>query len=257
MDKFNAQPIHVRIAVILVALAALGAGTYFSLVEEIEQGITAQTSKAKKAQDEAEKLEKQYGDTALLEALEKEEADLRAQLEANKELLPTEGRIPSLISALQREANDRGLKINKFKPGSREVDDYLARIPVEMTVETTYPVLISFFTALAQPGMRMMTVKDLKLKALPMKDFIDKTKLRDSAKVSQPLTASNADPTARARENYAAVAALLAMLDAYDEAVKRSRIEASFVVNAYSYTGRPLSPEELLARNKKKAKRRR
>ena len=249
MDRFEALPLPQKVVIIFIVLAAVAGGYYFMFVTDTLANIDLAKAKVVQHEKKAQTLA-MYEDEAQFQALADEEKEIREQLEANKALLPEEDKIPQLITAIKRQADERGLYILKFKPHEREQDDYVARVPVDMSVQGSYPVLISFFEALAQPGMRMMTVSDIKLKFLPVEDFKQgkdtKTSLADKMlKKGGGGGGQSEDPADQ----------LLAQLDDYKLALDRYEIKAEFTVNAYSYTGKPLSPEERKAR--KRGRRRR
>ena len=249
MDRFEALPLPQKVLIGFLVLALAGGGFYFVMIGDAEAAINAAQSRVRKAEQQIAQLKK-YESGELLRALEAEEAELQEQLAANKALLPEEEKLPALITSIKRQADERGLKINLFKKKDRFPDDYVDIIPVEMEVEGSFPVVVSFFEALAQPGMRMMTVSGLDVEARDVKSIIDDKRLQDQTSMipgtgigsGQVVDKKKMTPT----EHF------LHKLDTYDAAVDRMQVTSKFTVNAYSYTGKLLSAEERKKRKSKK-----
>lgn len=255
MNKFEALPLPQKLLAAFLALALLGGGYYFLIISDIELSIQAAQAKARKSQQKVAQLKK-YESGELLKALQAEEAELKEQLAANKSLLPEDERMPNLITSIKRQADERGLKILLIKREEKTLDDYVALNPVETQVEGSFPVVISFFEALAQPGMRMMTVNDLHIEALNVKKLIEERRVDAMAgPTPSALVIANANAEEAEKKQMSPTEQFLERLDSYDTAVERMRVKASFVINAYSYTGKLLSAEERKKRDKLAQKR--
>ncbi|MDP6944498.1 MAG: type 4a pilus biogenesis protein PilO [Myxococcota bacterium] len=249
MDRFEALPTPQKLLIGFLGLAVVGGGCYFLLIGDAEAAITAAKNKIRKAEQQIQQLKK-YESGELLRALEAEEAELQEQLAANKALLPEEEKVPALITSIKRQADERGLKINLFKRKDKYPDDYVELIPVEMEVEGSFPVVVSFFEALAQPGMRMMTVSGLDIESLDVKSIMDERRVEQQ---TATLTSTGVRAGQKVeKKNMTPTEIFLAKLDAYDGAVERMRVKAKFVVNAYSYTGELLTAEQRKQRKKRR-----
>ncbi len=172
MDRLESLPFPHKVLITVLVLALVAGAGYFLMISDVEASIGAANSKLKKAQGNLAQLKK-YEDGKLLADLRAEEDELKEQLAANKALLPEDEKIPALITSIKRQADERGLKINLFAKGDRQSEDYVDVIPVDMEVEGSFFVVVSFFEALAQPGMRMMTVNDLTIKAFDVKQLME------------------------------------------------------------------------------------
>lgn len=250
MDKFNALPLQAKLLALIATLGVLFAGFYFVLLDDLETQKTGARARVTKAQTDAKKL-KTYGEPQRMEKLVEEEKKLRDRLEANKGMLPEKEKIADLTEVLERQADERGLNVKEREKLAPEMLDYVKRIPVRMKVEGTFPAIVSFIGALAQPGMRLMTVDDISLRAIPLKEFMPK--VRDAAPLASRRGAAGGADTAAQR---AAVQQLLGQLDSYEEALKRATISATFTVSAYSFTGQLVPPDEKAKRRKNKRRRR-
>lgn len=253
MDRFNDLSTPAKILTVFVVMAVIAGGFYFLLISDVEAQITSAEAQRKAAEAEAAQLGQQTP-ASELERLKADEKELKERLERNKELLPRKEELPRLIASIKGKADELGLKILRFVKNDRQLEDYIAKIPVQMEVEATFPVLIAFFDALADEGMRMMTVTDIDLNILPIKRFIPEQEKDNRRERRRNLTPDDV--------RRAAMAELIARLDAYDAGLKRAKIAASFTVNAFSYTGKLLSAEERkkrarAARKKSRKKKRR
>lgn len=247
MDKLNALPVQAKALVVLAVLGVIFGVFYFLVLPDAEAQVRSAQSKNKQAQVKIAKL-RTYGDASRLQKLEAEEKKLRERLEANKAMLPSDERMADLTEELAQQADERGLVVLESSKGEIVPEDYVKRIPVDMHVQGTLPALISFLDALAQPGMRLMTVTDLELKARAIKDFMpDLPKMARSMRFGR-----NARPEDIQR---ATIQNQIALLDAYDVASKRATIDARFTVNAYSYTGKLAPPVDKKHRRKRRRRR--
>ncbi|MCB9728761.1 MAG: type 4a pilus biogenesis protein PilO [Deltaproteobacteria bacterium] len=260
MDRFDALPSAQRALIFFLVVAGVAGALYFVLIDgaqaEITQAINATANFEKKAA-----TLKKYEDDEPFNALVAQEEELKEQLAANKALLPEKEQIPALITSIKRQADERGLKIMKFDKKDRQPDDYVDIIPVKMEVEGAFPVVVSFFEALAQPGMRMMTVKDLELSAIPFRKQSanvlpgggaagDERHIKPGTRRDPTNTEADAGDSVRS-------SAVLSALDAYSRVIGNWKIEARFTVNAYSYSGKLLDDAERAKRDKTKKRRKR
>ncbi|MGM0574302.1 MAG: type 4a pilus biogenesis protein PilO [Myxococcota bacterium] len=256
MDRFEALPTPQKALIVFLAMAAVAGLFYFLLISDAESRITAAQTRLRQAQTKKAQLDK-YGGGELLRDLEAEEAELQEQLAVNKALLPEEEKIPALITSIKRQADERGLKINMFKKTERRPDDYVDIIPVKMEVEGSFPVVVSFFDALAQPGMRMMTVEDLELEAIPVRRQMKDGPGSGAEAFARATGRAAGARQAQRREGLSPAEQFLQKLERYEQTVERMKITANFTVNAYSYTGELLSAEERQDRKRRRRQRRR
>jgi Tfp pilus assembly protein PilO len=257
MDRFEALGRPQKILVAFVLMALVGGGFYFLLITDAEAEIMAAQSRAGKAEAKLAQLKK-YESGELMKALKKEEEKLHEELKANMELLPENEEIPQLISSIKRQADELDLKIILFKKGERYPEDYVDVIPLEMQVEGAFPVVISFFEAIAEPGMRMMTLSDIKFVGLSLNEVLD---IEEAAIAETKITQGiiqGADRGGSAKKNKdSAVERFLKKIDSYEAAAKKMRVAATFTINAYSYSGELVSAAVAKKRQSTKKKRRR
>lgn len=262
LERFESLPLPQQLVMLFLALAFVGGGYYFIIIGSIE----ARKSQARNTELQAEKrLQslKRYEDDSQFKLLEQERKDVEDQLLANRALLPDDDKLPTLITRIKRQADERGLKILRFSRKDHILDDWVSAVPVEIAVEGSFPVIISFLEALAQPGMRMMTVADLKLMSQPIGRFLDDDKAgaeTDTVALG-PLGLGGEGDSIGGEESIGGgpslspALELLAKLDDFEDARDRYQMRALFTVNAYSYTGRPLSAAEKAALRTQRTKR--
>ncbi|MEZ4266169.1 MAG: type 4a pilus biogenesis protein PilO [Myxococcota bacterium] len=260
MDRFEALPTPQKALIFFLVVALVAGGLYFLLIDGAQAKITSAVNETSNHEKKAATLKK-YEDDELFTALAAEEEELKEQLAANKALLPEKEQIPALITSIKRQADERGLKILKFDKKDRMPDDYVDIIPVKMEVEGAFPVVVSFLEALAQPGMRMMTVKDLELRAVPFRKQAANILVTGSRGSDKRTTkpGSAKDPSYSAAEAGAGpgTSQVISKLDDYAKVIGNWKIQAQFTVNAYSYSGQLLDAKERAQRDKSKKRRKR
>jgi len=249
MDQLNDAPIQVKALVILVFAGLIFAVFYFMLLEEVRGSITSAQNAKKKAEDEVLTL-KRYEDTSQLKQLKLKEEQLKKRLKANKERLPTEEKIADLFEAMARRAETQGLELGTRTKLPPEYEDYVKKVPIKMTVKGTFPAVIKYFRSLTGNDMRLVTLSSLHIKQLSFTDVMPEVeKQRRITRRDQFGRPAVSEEVSAARE-------LVSKLDAYDEGRPRARVQADFVVTAYSYTGK-LAPAGKKKRRKRRRRRRR
>lgn len=260
MDRFEALPTPQKALIFFLVVAGVAGALYFLLIDGAQAKIAAAVNETSTHEKNAAALKK-YEDDELFTALAAEEEELKEQLAANKALLPEKEQIPALITSIKRQADERGLKILKFDKKDRLLDDYVDIIPVKIEVEGAFPVVVSFLEALAAPGMRMMTVKDLELHSIPFRKQAASILLMGSrgSPMRQNAQRSVKDPK-RSADDEGAIAGtsqLIMLLDDYAKVIASWKIQAQFTVNAYSYSGQLLDAKERAQRDKSNKRRKR
>lgn len=253
MEQFEALPLPHKVLIVFLAMACVAGLFYFLLISDLEADIALSQKKITKTEQKAAQL-KRYESPELMAALDQQMAELKEQLAANKALLPEAEQIPALITSIKRQADELGLKIERFEKTERSSEDYVDTIPVKMEVEGSFPVVVAFFEALAQPGMRMMTVTDMNFKSLPIKELME----RESAFPvvgGMPSSGGRAGKGSGRDGPSSPIQQFIDRLDNYERAVGNMRVAAKFTVNAYSYTGQLLSNEERTRRSRMKKRR--
>ncbi len=133
-----------------------------------------------------------------------------------------------------------------------------------MEVQGSFPIVVSFFEALAQPNMRMMTVNDLKMQAVPIKKLMKKDS--GSAGVPDVHARKTSAASSDKGDHRSGIAGhgpmtpteqLIKKIEDYENAADGMQVVAKFTVHAYSYSGKLLDSEERAKRDRRRKKRRR
>lgn len=141
-QSFAAQPVAVKVMILVFILAILGAFYYFALhspiVEEIE-GANARYAQLEQEMSEAEARQREY--IRLREELAAREGLDRA----NMRVLPEAAEMASFLQDLNRLAETSGLVIRLVEPRPEEPDVHFVRLPVALRVSGRYHQLSRFF----------------------------------------------------------------------------------------------------------------
>ncbi|RMD85623.1 MAG: pilus assembly protein PilO [Candidatus Dadabacteria bacterium] len=80
-----------------------------------------------------------------LDRYKEEVKKLDIKLQFALQELPDKSEIPELLSSISGLAKDSGLEVGLFKVNAEELDEFYARVPVEISVTGTYHQIASFF----------------------------------------------------------------------------------------------------------------
>lgn len=243
MEKFLEIPIQQKLLLLAVLMLLLAGGVYFFGVSPIQDEIQSERSRYNKAAQEHKRLA-QYKESETIKKLAEEEAAQLALIEENKKLLPTEDELPQFIQSIKSDADTVNLDIQRFEVGQRELQDYYTKIPIFVKVVGTYPQVIGFLKTLAAPSKRIVNVKDLRIKKVPLK----MKQLEDLLGQQSDAMREIKGDDKQKREASSPEMRRLEKLKQYEALNSRSLVEGNFTVYTFSYTG-TLAPQD----KKKKA----
>ena len=222
----------------------------FGLIGDLEEQAAAKNAEAGRIQKEVEKLKKDMTKKEVKVDPENDPKILRPRLEAYKNDLPTSENWPEFVKSFNKLAKKKGIDIRSFDPQAPEVDDYVTFTPVKVTAVSNFPVLVKFLSELSRPGTpdepnRIVTVEALDMKSEALKDYLPKGVFSQGAakKANAGLTEDEIKQ------------AIVRRLDAYEFAARKTMLEVKLTLRVYTYTGKPLTEEEINERKKKKRKR--
>jgi type IV pilus assembly protein PilO len=98
-----------------------------------------------------------------LDALKKQSAELKAELDRAKKALPEGPEIPELIKDISETGRKVGLEISRFQPLAEsfsDTNDFVAEVPIALAVEGSYHQVAMFFDRLAKMD-RIVQIKDI------------------------------------------------------------------------------------------------
>jgi Tfp pilus assembly protein PilO len=165
LEKLNAQPTVVKIAVMLFLIAAIaGGGYYFVVMGMMESNkTTASTLAAKeKENNELRQFESRLTD------LDRSIVALKSQLEQQKQIVPDEKNADTFIIMLQEQAANSGINIRKLESKPVANREYYTEVPFGITLDGSYYGVLTFFDKLSGQT-RIVNVSDLTMKSLANK----------------------------------------------------------------------------------------
>ena len=221
----------------------------FGVVGDLEEQAAAKNAEAAKVQKEVEKLKKDMVKKEVKVDPESDPKILKPRLEAYKNDLPTSENWPEFVKSFNKLAKKKGLDIRSFDPQEPQDDDYVKFTPVKVTAVANFQVLVKFLDELARPGTRdepnrIVTLEAIDLKSEGVKDYLPKGVFAQgaSAKANAGLTEDEIKQ------------ATIRRLDAYEFAARKTELEIKLTLRVYTYTGKPLTEEQIQKRKKKKRK---
>lgn len=231
MERFDTLPLQQKLLLLTGVLLIVAGAAYFFGISPLEGGINSAKGKQKKLSQDHQALA-QYRQKEKLAKLDEEEQGEIAKIEDNKKQLPTEDQLPEFIQSIKSDADVAGLEIMKFDLGNRELEDYYARVPVNIRVVGTSLQLITFLKTLAAPNRRIINVTDLRInrisgQAAKLQTMLGET---DEIRALRSLSATRSLTPQEARA--------LKIVE-YEASSKLALIQADFTAYAFSYTGEP------------------
>ncbi|MCA9545682.1 MAG: type 4a pilus biogenesis protein PilO [Myxococcales bacterium] len=158
-DKLSALPAAQKAALLIMLMAAVGAGWYFLYYDETrtliakEKGQTDQLTKTLADEKEIEKN---------LAVYKAEIEELRAERDRMRDRLPDNAEIADLLEKIHGQAKITGLEIARFERKPTEVESMYARIPVKMELVGNFKEITTFFFYLGKLT-RIVNVEDIQL----------------------------------------------------------------------------------------------
>ncbi len=140
------RPLGHRIGIWLGTIAVIGlllwANTYSPSYTEYSEAVT----KIESLRSEVSKEKRLALD---LDRYKQEVRALDLRLEFALQELPDKSEIPELLSSVSSLAKEAGLEVNLFKVNAEKLDEFYARVPVEISVNGSYHQVVSFFDEVA------------------------------------------------------------------------------------------------------------
>jgi len=159
VEKVLNLPAYQRILIMVIIMAAIGAGFYFGVyqgqLDEYQQ-LVAQRDTVQA------RLEKNQRIAAKLEVYKKEYAKLEEQLEQALGELPLKKEIPSLLTNVGELAKEKGLDILRFQPKPEVSKGFYAEVPVALKLKGSYHQAALFFDAVGKME-RIVNIQGLKM----------------------------------------------------------------------------------------------
>lgn len=158
-DKLGALPSAQKAALLIMLMAAVGAGWYFMYYDETRTLIAkekGQTDQLTKTLSEEKEIESN------LATYKAEIEELRSERDRMRDRLPDNAEIADLLEKIHGQAKITGLEIARFERKPTEVESLYARIPVKMELKGSFKEISTFFFYLGKLT-RIVNVEDIQL----------------------------------------------------------------------------------------------
>jgi len=161
IERINKLGTPIKAGIIFGIIALLTAGTYFLVISDIDDRITA--IKADQASKDQVLAEKQSIADNLNERRKEMDA-LEQRFQEALTQLPEKKDIDELLSQLNDVGKKSGLEISKVTPGAEAGEGFYSRIPISMAVTGNYHEVAMFLQEIANLR-RIVNVSDIRLGA--------------------------------------------------------------------------------------------
>ena len=149
MEQLKALGFKGQMAIMVIMMGIIGFGGY-KFWPNIEQANKQIKRKQDKLDDLNAEITKGLNLEKKLPELEREIANLEAQLEQLKTIMPPDQIDSEIVSKFEQLAGRSRLSINKMNPGRRQRKEFYDEYPITLDVEANYHDLGLFFDRLAQ-----------------------------------------------------------------------------------------------------------
>jgi len=156
-------PILPRLAAWLVAMLLVVAGGWFLLLSSASEQLDAERNREPTLRaDYRSKL----GQAVNLTELRKQKLQVQEYVTQLEKQLPGKAEMDALLSDINQAGLGRGLQFELFRPGSVEVKDYYAELPISIRVSGRYHDIGSFAADVANLS-RIVTLHNLSIGPQP------------------------------------------------------------------------------------------
>src|SRR6478609_5482479 len=158
--RIGGAPILVKLAVLVVALAAIvGASWYFDWQDQMDK-IDAEARKEVGLRDT---FKKKKLEAINLPAYQKQLEDIEKSFGALLKQLPGKSEMDALLTDINQAGLGRGLQFELFKPATEEtVRDFYAELPITLRITGSYHDLGAFASDVGKLS-RIVTLNDISL----------------------------------------------------------------------------------------------
>ncbi len=153
-------PVLPKSLLLLGLFLALLAAVYFAYTQgQIEELERLQGTEVSLKNEFKDKIKKAVN----LEALKAQKAEVSQYVQALEKQLPSRSEMDALLTDINQAGVGRGLQFDLFKPGTTEVKDYYAELPISIKVNGQYHDIGSFTSDIANLP-RIVTLNNLLVK---------------------------------------------------------------------------------------------
>ena len=159
LDRLGKQPRQQRVALYVLLAILLVVGFYFLLWSPKGDELAALDAEQVSLRNQLAEVEKRAANKASFEA---ELASLTADLKQALKELPNDREIPGLLKSISTLGRNVGLDVPKFQPEPEVVREYVAEVPVSITVTGSYHEVAMFFDRLSKMN-RIVYVRNIEM----------------------------------------------------------------------------------------------
>ena len=157
LENFAKIPLRQKLIGVGIIVVLIGVGAYFFDIDPARTQIADNDARIEKQEAELLKLQQQAQHrTQFMREVER----LKQRLREAEEQLPKQAEIPKLLRDIAYEAQQSGLRLDRFEIQAESQQGDFAQVPVKMSVRGSYHEIAVFFDRLAKMP-RIVNVTDL------------------------------------------------------------------------------------------------
>ena len=160
LEKLNNQSTPVKMILALVVGAAIVAGAYFLYIGSMMDKTKA--DKATLVQTEAENTQLKQYETKMVD-LDRQIAQLKNQMEYQKQIVPDDKNADAFIQLLQEQASAAGINLRRLEAKPIANKEYYSEVPFAIEADGPFYGMVNFFDKLGSQT-RIVNVSDLAMK---------------------------------------------------------------------------------------------
>lgn len=157
MTSFKELPYLAQIGIVAAMILLLAAGAYKFSLEPLAKANQADTLTLRSKQAEVARLSPFKAKLAELNA---QAETLKAQMEAQKKIVPEEKEVPTFITQVEKESIAAGIEVRRYTPKDTVSKEYYVEVPFEIDVDGPFYSVLNFFDRL-QKSERIVNVTHL------------------------------------------------------------------------------------------------
>jgi len=155
-ERVGVWPIAGRLFLWVIAVIAIGAGTYFLFIKDLNLTLDRVTL-------EEQELRKTFSEKAFqsakLEDYKKQMQEMEVTFGSLVSQLPSETEVPGLLEDIDEKGVESGLDIQSISLQAERAEEFYIELPINISVSGTYHDLGTFISGIA--GMpRIVTLHD-------------------------------------------------------------------------------------------------
>lgn len=159
LENFAKIPLQQKLGALGVIVVVIFAGTWFMSVDPALTTIAENDERIAKQEADLLKLQQQAQHrTQFMREVER----LKQRLREAEEQLPKQAEIPKLLRDIAYEAQQSGLRLDRFEIQNESQQGDFAQVPVKMSVRGSYHEIAVFFDRLSKMP-RIVNVTDLQM----------------------------------------------------------------------------------------------